>query len=232
MNTHFIAVLRPGLLALGLALGCETSARGAAEPVMTRLQVIQGSWLKIEGTTSIYDWRARSSDLAGFMEAAPGVLGVRAAVGGATENRSWAEMSLPVRSLKSIDLDGEPFSKTLDETIHLALRAEVQPIIHYRLLELVQRRSVAGGAQDQFESKGELSLAGVTNGVSMPVTVRADGRNFKVVGSATVKMSAFKIKPRLPALVDPGPMRYGDDVKVSFELLLQKSATDPGTKAQ
>ena len=45
------------------------------------------------------------------------------------------------------------------------------------------------------------------------------------------RMRGGKVE-RGAAILDPGPLKYNDDVKVSFELLLQRSATGPGTKAQ
>lgn len=199
---------------------------------MTRLLSVQGSWLEIKGTTSIHDWRARSCDVTGFMEVGPDFPQDRAAVAESLETRVRAEMSLPVRSLKSIDLNGKPFSAKFDDLVHTALQAETQPTISYRLTELVRVRPVVIGASNHFESKGELSLGGVTNRVSIPVQiVVVEGGKLNVIGSATVRMSAFQIKPPLPVLVDIGRLKYDDEVRVSFEWLLQKYQNLPGTKS-
>jgi hypothetical protein len=136
-----------------------------------------------------------------------------------------AEVSLPIRSLKSVDLEGKSFSAMLDGMSHQALHADTWPKAFYCLTELVRARTTGHGPPYAFESKGQLSLAGVTNLVSMPVQVEpGEGENLKIVGSALIKMSAYKIVPPLPANVDPGPLKYEDEVRVSFEWLLQATA--------
>ena len=70
-----------------------------------------------------------------------------------------------------------------------------------------------------FDSKGELSVAGVTNKIQMPVSMtRVDKNKLKFTGSTAVKMTSFGIQP--PTLV--GILSTGDDVKISFEWLAGK----------
>ena len=169
--------LRMALLALGLAMGCETSphraesAGGAggnpvsneAHPQLTRFQIVQGSWVRIEGSTSMHDWQARSLDVNGFIEVVPGFPNDYAASGPATGER--VEVSVPVHSLKSIDLDGKPFSTAFDDMLHEALQANAHPEAVYRLTKLVRAPSTGAGPPCAFDSTGELCIAGVTNRV-------------------------------------------------------------------
>ena len=70
-----------------------------------------------------------------------------------------------------------------------------------------------------FDCKGELSVAGVTNTIQMPVAMtRLDKDKLKFTGSTSVKMTSFGIQP--PTLI--GILSTGDDVKISFEWLAAK----------
>ena len=70
-----------------------------------------------------------------------------------------------------------------------------------------------------FDSKGELTVAGTTNKVQMPVSMTRLGKDkLKFTGSTSVKMTSFGIQP--PTLI--GILSTGDDVKISFEWLAAK----------
>ena len=139
------------------------------------------------------------------------------------------EVSLSVRSLKTIGPDGKRFDDRVDEMMYQVLRAEAYPKVVYHLNEMVRAPSSHGPAHT-FNSKGELYLAGVTNLVSMPVEVEpVEGGRLRIAGSTRMKISAFRIEPPIPAGVDAGPSASEEDAKVSFEWLLQKSK--PGEAA-
>ena len=66
-------------------------------------------------------------------------------------------------------------------------------------------------------------MAGVTNQISMPVTMeRQEGNKLLTKGSTTLKMTSFGMKPPAPKIL-LGMISTGDDVKVSFEWLTQKA---------
>jgi len=221
------------MAAIGLTVSCATSrlpdgtvagdnsgsSSKGAETGLRRFQVSQGSWLTIRGKASILDWQVRSSEVTGFMIVGAGFPEEPGAVSAAR-----VEASLPVRSLKSMTPVGQHFSARFDGVIHQALQADTWPKASYCLKELVRAQPAGQNLPYVFDAKGELCLAGVTNLVSAPVQVTpAEGGRFRIVGSLQINMSAFRINPRLPIVVDPGPLKYEDEVRVSFEWLLQNS---------
>jgi len=219
---HLPRSILAGICVIGLAWLTGNGSFAAANPT-TRLEIIQGSWVQIDGTTSLHDWRARNDDVSGFIyttpEAQPGQVIGFAALG----PDGQAEVSIPISGLKSIDLEGKPYSARFDELLHKALGAEKQTIAHYRVQSLA-RASVAG-ASNLFEVQGELSLAGVTNRLqALAEVTTVEAGMLKFSGRAMVKISNSQLKPDLPMIVCPGPLKYEDEVRLSFVFLFQKPA--------
>ena len=94
------------------------------------------------------------------------------------------------------------------------------PRIEYRLTEMTLKEAPkSADAPFLFDSKGELSVAGVTNKIQMPVSMtRVEKDKLKFTGSTSVKMTSFGIEP--PKLI--GILSTGDDVKITFEWLAAK----------
>jgi polyisoprenoid-binding protein YceI len=191
----------PVLLALPLC-AAENWVRYDALP--------SGSKAKVDGTSTIHDWTVESRLIAGHVEfesgfnleqPAPGKVNARCVV------------TIPVRQLKS---DSDKMNTVMYEHI----KQKDHPRIEYRLTEMTLKEAPkSADAPVVFDSKGELSVAGVTNLVQMPVSmIRVDKDKLKFTGSTSVKMTSFGIQP--PTLI--GILSTGDDVKISFEWLAAK----------
>jgi hypothetical protein len=111
----------------------------------------------------------------------------------------------------------------MDDIMHEKLKQTDQPKILYRLTELTLKQTPKSpDASFVFDTKGELIVAGVTNQISMPVSITPlPGDRLKVVGTVTVKMTDFKIEPPAPKLA-LGMIKTGDEIKLFFEWLLAK----------
>jgi polyisoprenoid-binding protein YceI len=110
------------------------------------------------------------------------------------------------------------------------MKMKDHPNIVYKLIELTPKAGGAQGARAQFDAKGTLTVAGVTRTNTMPVTIEKVGDNkAKAIGTTTVKMTDFGIKPPAPT-VGLGFIKTGDDVKIAFEWHAEK--TDGATPAQ
>jgi polyisoprenoid-binding protein YceI len=193
------------------ALGSIFSALAlaAAPPIRYDAQP-GGSKMKVDGTSTIHDWTLECGVIAGFMEFdATFPEGTDKAAPSAVKPR--VEVSVPVRQLKS-------GKKSMDAVVYDAMKQEKFPKIEYRMIELKPTAAAAGGAA-QFDASGTLSVAGVTRTNTMPVTIeRVEKTKLKVIGTATVKMTDFGIKPPSPDI--PGLsalIKTGDDVKITFE---------------
>jgi len=169
-----------------------------------------GSKAKLDGTSTIHDWTVESRLIAGNVEfesgfnldqPAPGKVNARCLV------------TIPVRQLKSD-------STKMDSVMYEHIKQKDHPRIEYRLTEMTLKEAPkTADAPVLFDTRGELSVAGVTNKIQMPVTMtRVDKAKLKFTGSTSVKMTSFGIQP--PTLI--GILSTGDDVKISFEWLAAK----------
>ena len=189
----------------------------------TTLKTQPGSKIRIDGTANILHthWAVQSSLIAGSIEVGP----VFPTEPGKTVTPgkvdAKGECSVPVRSLKSIEDDGKPYSDAMDDVMYGKLKAQANPKIIYRLMELTLKES----AKDKdspyvFDSKGEVAVAGVTNPVAFPVNVLpVTGNKIRISGNTALKMTDFKIQPPAPTIA-LGAIKTGDEVKISFEWIL------------
>lgn len=194
-----------GIAAIAFAL-----AVGAYAQNLTKFESKPGTKLKMDGTSNIHDWTVESGIVAGGMEldsafvanptsAQPGKIPAK------------VEATIPVRSLRSTK------AKAMDDRMYQAMKQPQFPKIEYRLTELTLKETPkSANGPFNFESKGDLTVAGVTNKVSFPVTMTRTDKTMKTTGATTVKMTSFGITP--PALdLLIGAIRTGDDVKITFD---------------
>ena len=195
------ALALPWLLALPLC-AAENWVRYDALP--------GGSKAKLDGTSTAHDWTVESRLIAGYVEfesgfnleqPAPGKVNARCVV------------SIPARQLKSD-------STRMDTVMYEHIKQKDHPRIEYRLTEMTLKEAPkSADAPVVFDSSGELTVAGVTNKIQMPVSMTRVGKDkLKFTGSTAVKMTSFGIQP--PTLV--GILSTVDDVKISFEWLAGK----------
>jgi polyisoprenoid-binding protein YceI len=191
----------PVLLALPLC-AAENWVRYDALP--------SGSKAKVDGTSTIHDWTVESRLIAGYVEFESGFNFEQPAPG---KVNARCVVTIPVRQLKS---DSDKMNTVMYEHI----KQKDHPRIEYRLTEMTLKETPkSADAPVVFDSKGELSVAGVTNLVQMPVSmIRVDKDKLKFTGSTSVKMTSFGIQP--PTLI--GILSTGDDVKIAFEWLTGK----------
>ena len=204
MKNLLVAV---SLLAAGLALGADQMTKYDSKP---------GSKVRLDGTSTVHDWTVESAIIGGTME-----LGFDPANPTPGKLPAKVTANIPVRSLKS---KGKLDPKRMDEVMHETMKITTAPRIEYQLTELVLKAAPKTPTDPlEFDSKGQLSIAGVTNQISMPVTMeRLEGNKLKTKGSTTVKMTAHGMKPPAPKIL-LGAISTGDDVKVTFEWVTQKA---------
>lgn len=246
MNTT--SFFRGGIALVGivvLVLGCNRGpantndppraellppAASTASPTsagMTRLDASAGSKIRLEGTSIIHDYQAESSLIGGFLEVGsnfpmePG----QVVSPGKVEARGVAFVT--IRSLRSVEKDGRPYSDDMDDKMWKLLKQTSFPRIVYHLEELTLKEAPKDKtAPYLFDSKGDLAVAGVTNKLSMPVTVMPLGdKKFKLTGSAPLKMTDFGIQPA-GILV-----KTANEVTIKFEWVVgQKKPASAATK--
>jgi len=217
--------MKLGYIALALAAVLPLQA---ADTI--RLNSKPGSLkVRIEGTSNIHDWQVEGKLIGGYMEVGqnfplePG----KAAEPGKVDAK--VEAFIPVRSLRSVEKDGTPYSTKMDDIMFEKLRVAEFDRVVFRLQEMTLKEAAKSkDAPYVFEAKGEVVVGGVTNSITMPVSITPLGDNqLKVVGSVGLKMTDFKIDPPAPAIA-AGLIKTGDPVTVKFEwLVVQKKAAAP-----
>lgn len=195
---------------------------------MTRFNAKPGSKISVDGTANMIHtrWLVESPAIGGYLEVGPSFPIEPGQAVKAGKVAAKAEVFTAVRSLRSMD-NGKPYSDKMDDIMYEKLRATNDPKarITYSLKELVLKQPAStNGAPYVFDSKGELVVGGVTNSISMPVSVLPLGdKKLKISGSVAVKMSDFKIGPPTVNLV-VGKLKTGDEVKLSFDWLVGQTA--------
>ncbi len=209
-GTNPFAVIAAGWLMLAASLNAQEAARYRASPI--------GSKVTIEGTSTIHDWTMTGPNIAGFLEVPAGVVldPAKEGLAGITGNKltARADVSIPVTSMQS-------GHEGMDAVMQNAMDAKTYPRIQYHLTEMVLKTPHAAGTPLEFDTKGDLVVAGVTNAISMPVRIEpGDKSKLKVIGSVPLKMTDFKIKPP----VKLGVFRTADEIKIVFEWVISPPA--------
>ena len=179
-----------------------------------RYQASPGSTMKIDGTSTVHDWTVESKIIGGFIEFESDA--ALDASKTATDVKAKVEVNVPVTSLKS-------GKKLMDEIMHDAMKVKDHKAVKYTLKEIKAQDRKAGEPL-KFDTKGDLSVAGVTKPIDMVVTLVPEGNKLKGTGSKQLKMTDFGIKPPSPA-VGLGLIKTADEVTVSFEWNTVKKET-------
>lgn len=178
----------------------------------TRYEGQPGSKVRIDGTSTIHEWFVESKLIGGYMEWESSFpLDPSVEKPPALKVKPKVEVKIPVNSLKS----GKP---AMDSVMHAAMKKEEHPVIKYKLSEMTLKEGPRrAGDPLRFDTKGELTVSGVTKTQAMEVVVeRIEQNQLKVTGTAAVKMTDFGIKPPAPKIA-LGLISTGDDVKITFE---------------
>jgi hypothetical protein len=198
---------------------------------LTRLDSTPGgSKVRVEGTSTIHNWQLEGKVVGGYAEVGSGFPLKPGAE--ATPGKVDAKISvfIPVRQLKSVEKNGEPYSASMDDVVYKHLKEAEHKRITYNLTSLTLKAAPkATDAPYEFDAEGELAVAGVTNKIKMPVTVTVIAENrVKFAGSLVTKMSDFKIDPPSPSLA-LGLIKTGDEIKLLFEWVAVRKAPAAST---
>jgi polyisoprenoid-binding protein YceI len=179
-----------------------------------------GSSAKVDGTSTFHDWTMESKLIAGSIELDGKVQldPAKATIDGLDGGKlpMKAKILIPVRALKS-------HATAMDNVCQDAMEADKFPRIEYRLADLaVKPGEHKPSTPFEFDATGELVVHGVTNKITMPVTIeRLDDTRLKIKGATALKMTNYGVKPPSPSIA-LGAIKTGDDVKIAFEWLVVK----------
>jgi YceI-like protein len=207
------------IIAANLALVLLASLSVQAADQSTKYYARSGSKMRIEGTSTIHDWQVEGTLIGGYLEVGPGFPTEpgQAATPGKVD--AHAEPFIMVRTLKSIEKDGKPYSDRMDEVMYEHLKVQKNPKISFHLTDLTLKEPAKSkDTPFVFEAKGQVSVAGVTNDVTMPVSVLPLGdKKLKISGKTSLKMTDFKVEPPNPLGLG---IKTGDDIKIIFDWMV------------
>lgn len=168
-----------------------------------------GSVISLNGTSTVHDYSAKSSELTDTLIVDSRLL----EKGKVTFNNLFrqATISIPVKSLRSSDED-------LDNNMYNALKTDNFPNIRYRL---IADTILPGATSDSLTLKtiGQLTVAGKEKTIEMLVTVRsANDSTFHIRGKKKLLMTDFGIEP--PSMM-MGLLKTDNKVMILFDLITQ-----------
>jgi hypothetical protein len=176
-----------------------------------------GSILTIKGESNVHSWRAEAEGPEGWIQLISTVSPMTSQGMNFQTIRACAVGFVSVRGLHTTE------GETLDAVIYRLLRGADYPHIDFRLRELRLRTPrESANVSYLFDSTVELSIAGVTNQITMPLEVLSVGdRKFKITGATEFRMTDFRISP--PTVQVPGSpvaLKYKDRVELTLQWLV------------
>ena len=223
MTTVIAKIGRCLSVSAALLLLCTSAA--AATPKLRYTSRPGGAKVTIEGTSTIHDWVTEGKLIGGFFEVDSSFRTdpLLTSLQDGSAEPPTVEVFIPVTSLRSTVLAGR---EKMDEVMREAMRASEHPRITYKLASLRVKGLVPpSGTPVQFDTKGQLQVAGVTNNIDMEVTMeRLDGDRLRFTGTKRLKMTDFKIAPPAPKLA-LGLIKTGDEVTIKFEWTIAAAPT-------
>ena len=167
--------------------------------------------LRIEGRSSIHDFAVEGREILGFIDVPAGFPEQARQISRSSEDGTMAEVSVPVRSLKSVGNDGAAYSDKFDEIMYEKLGERTQPAIQFQLRRLVWISAETNS--HHFKLTGRLAVGGYTNTVESPVTfTQMPGTQLRISGEVPIKPADFGIRP---PVMDPPNSRLS--IKVIFD---------------
>jgi len=197
-----------GLMLVAASLSAEDAVRYKSFPI--------GNKVVIAGTSTIHDWTMEGALINGFFDipAAVEIDSAKAALAGSVDGevKAQADVVIRVNTIHNAEFEG------MSEVYLQAMKAADYPEISFHLSELKLKPGHAAGAPFEFDAKGNLVVAGVTNAIAMPVRIETvDKAKLKISGSVPLKMTSFGLKPPVKA----GIFAAGDDIKISFDWVVK-----------
>lgn len=166
-----------------------------------RFTPTKGSFVRIEGTSTLHDWTMEGTTINGTIAAPP--------VEQWTNGASNVAVAIPVTSIKSEHAK-------MDKLMAEALKADANPTIRY---ELTHANLTESSPALRLETRGKLTIAGVTRDVAMQVNgTREPAGTYVLTGQLPIRMSDYGIKPPTAMM---GTIKTGNDVKVTFRWAVQ-----------
>lgn len=167
----------------------------------------ESSKMTIEGTSTLHDWESNveefSLDISMNQDAFTG---------------SSAEGAISSLSLQAAVESIKSGKGGMDRRTYDALQEEDHPYITFNLISAELADSIETDNEFTLNVTGDLTIAGVTNTVTFPVTGMMEGDNsYRFEGNHEINMIDYEVDPPTAML---GTIKTGEVVTVNFNILL------------
>jgi polyisoprenoid-binding protein YceI len=160
--------------------------------------------IKVLGTSNVHDWTMSSM-------AATSQGDFKLNDQNQLKSLNTFSLSLDVKSLKSEH-------SSMDSRTYKAINADQYPKIVYKLSSAIV--TTIAGNKYLIKTKGELTIAGVTQTINMDVTAVVGTNNtINCTGEEKIKLTDYKITPPSFML---GTMKVYNDLTIQFNLICKK----------
>lgn len=198
------------VLSIAAALTMTMTAAASAQTSIFALGT--SSKITVAGGSNVHDWSCSGTQFDAGIELA--TASFTTSLSDVVKPIGKVVVSIPTKSVKC-------GKDKMDENMYKALKAEQFPTIKYELTDYTLDPSKTTATSFVALTKGELTVAGTTAKVEIPVTAtRTDGGQIVGEGTLRMLMTDVGIKPPTALL---GTMRTKNEITISFKVLLDKS---------
>lgn len=198
------------VLTIAATMTVALSMNAAAQTA--RMSVQPDSKITVAGGSNVHDWSCSGNKFDATIELDAG--SINRPLGDVARPITKVVVNIPTKSVKC-------GKDKMDENMYKALKAEQFPTIKYELTGYKLDPSKTTATSFVALTEGQLTVAGTTAKVSIPVTaIRKEGGQILAEGKLPMLMTDVGIKPPTALL---GTMRTKNEITISFQVLLDKS---------
>jgi polyisoprenoid-binding protein YceI len=183
------------------------------------------STVKVSGVSTLHDWVMESGVVGGFIELGSGVEidQAKGSIAGLQDGKMPAKVRANI-NVTTLHSKAEHLPEVMDHLMQEHMKMEQYPSILFQATTLTMTNATPG-KPFEFSATGDLTISGVTNSVTFPVTIeQPDPAHLHVVGTANLKMTDFKVEPPAPKVAGLGTLKCDDAITISIDWTVQKRA--------
>jgi len=179
---------------------------GQAFSQNSTLNIGKTSEMTITGTSTLHNWTCSVTEVTGSVKIDEKIIKKGEFKKG--DKIEAVTVTVPVLSIKS------ERGETMEQKMYNALKYEANPNISFQLSD--NQVTTPGKESFGLEAKGNLTIAGKTNPITLPVTGKraADGK-YTFEGSYKLNMKDYDMEPPTAMF---GQIVTGEEVEISFKL--------------
>ncbi|WP_339788566.1 YceI family protein [uncultured Imperialibacter sp.] len=173
------------------------------------LKVSKSSEMSISGTSTLHSWTCNVTDVSGTVKVDEKILKKGEFKKG--DKIAAVSITVPVLSIKS------ERGETMEQKMYNALKYEENPNITFSLTD----NQITSPGKETFavEAKGNLTIAGKTKAIALPVAGKRDASGkYSFEGSYKLNMKDYDMEPPTAMF---GQIVTGEEVEISFKLIVE-----------